>query len=200
MWLLAGLGNPGTRYAGHRHNIGFMAAEAISAAYSFGAWQKKFHGQICAGTIADEKAILLLPETYMNESGRAVQAAATFHKIPPEKIIVLHDELEIAAGKLRIKQGGGHGGHNGLKSIDAAIGPNYWRLRLGIGRPPKPAPAQAGVEAADFVLSNFNADEKKWLGPFLKSVAAHLPLMLSGNPSEMMNRVTLESKENNHGL
>ena len=189
MWLVVGLGNPGARYAGHRHNIGFMAAEAISAAFSFSAWSKKFHGKMCTGDIGNEKVLILLPDTYMNESGRAVQAACTFHKIAPENVIVLHDELEIAPGKIRIKQGGGHGGHNGLKSIDAGIGQNYWRLRLGIGRPTVPA-----MEPADYVLSNFTVAEKIWLNPLLESVAAHFPLLLSGQPSELMNRVTLEMK------
>ena len=190
MRLLVGLGNPGTEYKNHRHNIGFMAAEEISAAFSFSAWQKKFHGRICVGEIAGEKVFILLPDTYMNASGKAVQAASAFHKITPENVIVLHDEIEIAPRKIRIKQGGGHGGHNGLKSIDDAIGKEYWRLRLGIGRPPHPE-----MDVADYVLSNFNAEEKKWLKPFLKSVAQHFPLMLAGNPSELMNRVTLDLKE-----
>jgi len=193
MWLVVGLGNPGTRYANHRHNIGFMAAEAISAAFSFGSWSKKFHGQICTGEIGDDKIYTLLPETYMNESGRAVQAACTFHKIAPEHVIVLHDEIEIGAGKIRIKQGGGHGGHNGLKSIDAAIGPNYWRVRLGIGRPPELDNGER-MDTADYVLSNFSAAEKKWLTLFLQSIAKHFSLLLSGYPSELMNRVTLEMK------
>jgi len=189
MHLVVGLGNPGTRYAGNRHNIGFMAAAEIAAAFSFSAPQKKFHGKICTGKIDGKKSAILLPETYMNESGRAVQAACAFHKIPPENVMVLHDEIEIVPGKIRIKQGGGHGGHNGLKSIDAAIGQNYWRVRLGIGRPPV-----AEMEPADFVLSNFTAAEKKWLKPFLKSIAANFPLLLSGQPSELMNRVTLAMK------
>jgi len=232
-WLVVGLGNPGTRYAQNRHNIGYMAAEAISAAYSFDGWSKKFHGKVSEGKIpfslqgegpakpgmrgtggsselsdagtmscpphpplrgtlslqGEGKVILLLPETYMNESGRAVQGACTFHKIAPENVIVLHDEIELAPSKIRIKQGGGHGGHNGLKSIDAAIGPNYWRVRLGIGRPPHPE-----MEVADFVLSNFSPEEKKWLAPFLKSVAEHFPLLLENQPSELMNRVTLDTK------
>ncbi len=187
-----------------------MAAEAISAAFSFSAWQKKFHGLLSAGTIplsldglnacvqggpkdqvrgVEEKVLLLLPSTYMNESGRAVQAACTFHKIPPENVIVLHDEIELQPGKIRVKQGGGHAGHNGLKSIDAAIGQNYWRVRLGVGRPP-----HAEMETADYVLSNFSAEEKKWLKPFLQSIAAHFPLLLAGQPSELMNKVTLDMK------
>jgi len=192
MHLVVGLGNPGTRYAGHRHNIGFMAAAEIAAAFSFGtqekSWQKKFQGRICAGAIGGEKILILLPETYMNESGRAVQAAAAFHKIKPENIIVLHDELALAPWKTRVKQGGGDGGHNGLKSIDAALGPDYWRVRLGIGHP------GTSDEAADYVLSNFSVAEKKILPTFLKSAAAHFPLLLENNPSEFMNRVSLEMK------
>jgi PTH1 family peptidyl-tRNA hydrolase len=189
MWLVVGLGNPGTRYAGHRHNIGFMAAETISAAYSFGAWQKKFHGVVQSGSIADKKTLLLMPETYMNLSGKAVQAAATFHKIVPENIIVIHDEIELAPGKIRVKQGGGHGGHNGLRDIDDAIGKNYWRVRLGVGRPTPP------MEVDAHVLSDFNTDEKQWLSPFLKSVATHFPLLLAGQDAELMNRVTLDMKK-----
>jgi len=193
MYLVVGLGNPGTRYAHNRHNIGFMAAEAISAVFSFGPWSKKFHGKISTGEIDGEKVLILLPETYMNESGRAVQAACTFHKIGPENVIILHDEIELAPGKIRLKQGGGHGGHNGLKSIDAAIGTNYWRVRLGIGRPPELENGTL-MDTADYVLSNFSAAEKKWLSPFLTSITRHFPLLLSGQPSELMNRVTLEMK------
>lgn len=188
MWLVVGLGNPGTRYAHNRHNIGFMAAEAISAAYSFSAPQKKYDGILQSGTIDGEKALLLMPETYMNLSGKSVQAAATFHKIKPENIIVLHDEIEIEPGKIRTKLGGGHAGHNGLRSIDECIGKNYWRVRLGVGRPKPP------IEVDAYVLSNFTADEEKWLTPFLKSVADHFPLMLQGKDAELMNRVTLDMK------
>jgi PTH1 family peptidyl-tRNA hydrolase len=129
----------------------------------------------------------------MNDSGKAVQAACAFHKIAPENVIVLHDEIELAPGKIRIKQGGGHAGHNGLKSIDAAIGQNYWRVRLGVGRP-----THAEMDAADYVLSNFSSAEKKWLAPFLKSIAQHFPLLLAGQPSELMNRVTLDMKNTNN--
>lgn len=189
MWLVVGLGNPGTRYAHNRHNIGFMAAEAISAAYSFSAAQKKYDGILQSGTIEGEKVLLLMPETYMNLSGKSVQAAATFHKIKPENIIVLHDEIEIEPGKIRTKQGGGHAGHNGLRSIDECIGKNYWRVRLGVGRPKPP------MEVDAYVLSNFTADEEAWLSPLLKSTAKHFPLMLQGKDAELMNRVTLDMKK-----
>lgn len=185
MWLVVGLGNPGECYAHNRHNIGFMAAAEIAAAFSFGTWQKKFHGRIASGEIDGERALILLPETYMNESGRAVQAAAAFHKIPSENIVVLHDELDLASAKIRIKQGGGNGGHNGLRSIDAALGEDYWRVRLGIGHPGNKDLVH------DYVLSNFSTEEKKWLKPFLKSVAESFPLLISAQPAEMMNKISL---------
>lgn len=188
MFLVVGLGNPGARHANNRHNIGFMVAAEIAAAFSFAAPQKKFNAQIQAGSIDGEKVLLLMPETYMNLSGKSVQAAATFHKIKPENIIVLHDEIEIEPGKIRVKKGGGHAGHNGLRSIDECIGQNYWRVRLGVGRPTPP------MEVDAHVLSNFTAEEEKWLAPFLKSVAKHFPVMLEGKDAELMNRVTLDMK------
>jgi len=188
MFLVVGLGNPGTRYANNRHNIGFMAAAEIAAAFSFSSPQKKFDGQIQSGDIDGERAIILMPETYMNLSGKSVQAAATFHKIKPENIIVLHDEIELDPGRIRTKKGGGHAGHNGLRSIDECIGKNYWRVRLGIGRPTPP------MEVDAYVLSNFTADEEKWLAPFLKSIAKHFPMMISDKDAELMNRVTLDMK------
>lgn len=188
MFLVVGLGNPGARYANNRHNIGFMAAAEIAAAFSFSSPQKKFDAQIQSGTIEGEKVLLLFPETYMNLSGKSVQAAATFHKIKPEQIIVLHDEIEIEPGKIRVKQGGGHAGHNGLRSIDECIGKNYWRVRLGVGRPVPP------MEVDAHVLSNFTPEEEKWLTPFLKSVAKHFPMILAGKDAELMNRVTLDMK------
>ncbi len=124
MLLLVGLGNPGAEYAKNRHNIGFMALMAIAGRYDFGPFRKKFHGQIAEGEIGGEKVLALKPETFMNDSGRSVAAAAAFYKIPPEDIIVLHDEIDIAAGKVRVKRGGGHAGHNGLRSIHAHLGPD----------------------------------------------------------------------------
>ncbi len=194
MWLLVGLGNPGTKYQHNRHNIGFMAVDAISAAHKFTDWQKKFDGQIATGTLAGEKVVLLKPQTYMNLSGKSVQAASAFYKILPAHIIVLHDEIDIAPGKIRIKQGGGDGGHNGLKSIDQAIGPHYHRVRLGVGRSDNPE-----MDTADYVLSNFNNDDQKWLALELKAIAEHAVLLLNDH-ANFMNKVSWHSKGPNIGI
>ena len=133
--LLVGLGNPGAEYAGHRHNVGFMALDAIARRERL-AWRRsRFHGETAAGRLGEREALLLKPATYMNESGRSVAAAARFYKIPAEDVFVFHDELDLASGKIRVKQGGGAAGHNGLRSIDALFGNAYWRVRLGIGHP-----------------------------------------------------------------
>ncbi|HET7411899.1 MAG TPA: aminoacyl-tRNA hydrolase, partial [Pararhizobium sp.] len=135
MLLIAGLGNPGPRYAGNRHNIGFMAADAIARRHGFSSWSKKFKGEIADGTIEGEKVLLVKPQTFMNLSGEAVGEAMRFYKLSPADLTVIHDELDLAAGRARLKTGGGNGGHNGLKSIDAHCGKDYRRLRLGISHP-----------------------------------------------------------------
>src|SRR5258708_19993386 len=146
MRLLVGLGNPGSGYAHHRHNIGFMVADAVHRRYGFGAWRKRSESELAEGEVGGERVLVWRPMTYRTESGRAVAAAARFYKIPEADTIVIHDEIELAPGKLRVKQGGGHAGHNGLRSIDAEFGNAYWRVRLGVGapdRPPTHAPPQA---------------------------------------------------------
>ena len=155
MRLIVGLGNPGPRYADNRHNIGFLAVDEIVRRYSFGPIKSKFHGAIAEGNIGSEKVICLCPTTFMNESGRAVQAALQFYKLDPSDITVIHDEIDLPLGKVKVKRGGGAGGHNGLRSIDAHIGPDYWRIRLGVGHP--------GVKAAvkNFVLMDFGKEERK---------------------------------------
>ncbi len=135
MRLFVGLGNPGAKYAGNRHNIGFMAVDRIAADHGFAPWRAKFQGLISEGTLGGEKVILLKPETFMNRSGQSVQAAIRFYKLAPADIIVFHDELDLAPGKCRHKSGGGHAGHNGLRSIHGHIGDGYDRVRLGIGHP-----------------------------------------------------------------
>ena len=134
-WLLVGLGNPGREYARNRHNIGFMAVDEIAREYGFPIWKRKFQGQMAEGRIAGEKVILLKPETYMNLSGEAAGTAARFYKIPPERIWVFHDEMDLPPGRLRTKHGGGSGGHNGIKSLDQHLTPAYGRVRLGVGHP-----------------------------------------------------------------
>lgn len=184
MRLVVGLGNPGSRYARNRHNIGFMAADAIARRHGFPAFRSRFKGELSEGVIAEEKRLLLKPQTFMNDSGEAVLAAAQFYKIPPEEIVVLHDELDLRPGKLRVKRGGGNAGHNGLRSIDALIGPDYWRVRLGIGHP--------GVKELvyPYVLQNFPAEEATgWVVPLLDAVAETIGLLLSGAPDAFMSEV-----------
>lgn len=185
MKLIVGLGNPGTEYADTRHNIGFMAADALQSACRLSPWKSKFHGHLADGMVDGEKILLLKPMTFMNRSGLAVGEAAGFHKINPADVIVLHDELELPPGKIRIKQGGGHAGHNGLKSVDAAIGADYWRVRLGIGRPEDKA------RVHDYVLHAFAKADRIWLEPLLDTVVRHFGLMLTGDASGFMNKITL---------
>jgi len=165
MRLFVGLGNPGDRYRGNRHNIGFMAVERIAERYGFSPWRKKFSGLICEGTIGPQRIVLLKPETYMNESGRSVGEASRFLKIEPADVVVFHDELDLAPGKLKAKTGGGNAGHNGLRSITANIGNDYPRIRLGIGHP-------GSKEAVSpYVLSDFAKSERDWLDQLLDAVA-----------------------------
>ncbi len=183
--LLVGLGNPGSRYAATRHNIGFMAVDAVAQLYRFPSFRSKFQGTITEGNIGDAKVMLLKPETYMNLSGDSVGAAVRFYKILPEEIAVLHDDIDLPDGKLRVKLGGGHGGHNGLRSIDAAIGQNYWRVRLGVGHPGQ----RELVES--YVLQNFPAEEKTWLDPLIDAVAEAIPMLVNHNAQRFMTTVAL---------
>jgi PTH1 family peptidyl-tRNA hydrolase len=165
MRLVVGLGNPGREYASHRHNVGFMALDELARRASADAFREKFSGAYARAEIAGEPAILLKPLTYMNESGRSVQPAMAFFKVAPEELVVLHDELDIPFGEVRLKMGGGHAGHNGLRSILATIGPgDFGRVRIGIGRPP---PGFRG-EVADYVLSSFDAVERATLPDLVK--------------------------------
>jgi PTH1 family peptidyl-tRNA hydrolase len=183
MHLLVGLGNPGAAYSRNRHNIGFMAADEIVRRHGFSSWRSKFHGDAAEGTVDGHRLLVLKPQTYMNLSGQAVAAAARFHKVALDHVIVFHDELDLPPGKLRIKQGGGAGGHNGLKSIDAHLGPGYWRVRLGIGHPGDKALVNP------WVLGDFFKADQAWLEPLLDGLARHLPLLLTGHHSEYLNRI-----------
>lgn len=189
MKLIAGLGNPGADYAATRHNIGFMALDALHEYWRAAPWERKFHGSLVAGTIGGEKALLFKPMTFMNRSGLAVGEAARFYKIPPDDILVFYDEIELLPGKVRIKQGGGHAGHNGIKSLDQALGADYRRIRLGIGRPP---PERESVH--DYVLHDFAKTDRVWLDPLLKTLAQEAALLLAGNFGEYMNRAALAVK------
>jgi PTH1 family peptidyl-tRNA hydrolase len=184
MKLIVGLGNPGAKYARHRHNIGFMALDAIAATAGFTPWRGKFQGLVSEGRLGPDKVVLLKPETFMNLSGDSVQAAARFYRIEPSDIIVLHDELDLAPGKIRIKTGGGHAGHNGLRSIDAHIGPDFVRVRLGIGHP-----GDKRV-VSNYVLSDFAKDEANWLEPLLAGLAEALPELVTGDTARFIEKAT----------
>lgn len=184
MWLIAGLGNPGDKYAGNRHNIGFMVVDDIADEYDFPVFKSKFQGELSEGRIDGEKVVLLKPQTYMNESGQSVGKAAKFYKIPPERVIVLHDELDLEPSKVRTKMGGGVAGHNGLKSIKAHLGtPDFWRIRLGIGHPGDKA------RVSGYVLNDFAKAEARWVEALRGAVARYIPLMLNGNDNDFMTRV-----------
>jgi PTH1 family peptidyl-tRNA hydrolase len=185
MKLWVGLGNPGAEYASHRHNVGFMAVERIAARHGFGPWRRKFRGETAEGTIAGEKILLLKPLTYMNDSGESVRAACAFHKLAPEDVTLFHDELDLAPGKVRVKQGGGAAGHNGLRSTDRHVGNGTWRVRLGIGHPGDKALVHGHV------LGNFTRADRAWLDPLLDAVADAAPLLAEGRAEEFMTRVAL---------
>ena len=188
MLLLVGLGNPGAEYVGNRHNIGFMAVEQITRRHGFGPWRKKFQGVVCEGLVAGAKALALLPGTYMNLSGQAVTAAAGFHKIDLNDVVVFHDDLDLPPGKIRVKRGGGHGGHNGLRSIDAHLGKEYWRVRMGIGHPGDKALVH------DYVLRDFAKSDSDWLEPLLDVCADAFPLLAQAQPENFMNKVALAAR------
>ncbi len=183
MKLLIGLGNPGARYARNRHNVGFMAVEAIAERHGIGPWRRRFQGETAEGRIGGEKVLLLKPQTYMNESGRAAGEAARFFKLGPEDMIVFHDELDLAPGKVKVKQGGGHAGHNGLKSLTAHCGADFWRVRIGIGHPGDKAKVTA------YVLGDFAKADAEWLNPMLDAMADAAPELVSGNEARFLSDV-----------
>ncbi len=185
MRLVVGLGNPGLRYAKNRHNIGFIAVDAIARRYGFPAFRDRFKGELSESLIGGEKRLLLKPQTFMNESGESVLATASFYKIPPAEIVVIHDEIDLRPGKLRVKRGGGSAGHNGLRSIDALLGADYWRVRIGVGHP--------GVKelVQPYVLQNFPADEiSLWAAPLIDALAETIPLLLAGDAPAFMSEVS----------
>ncbi|MGY8634491.1 aminoacyl-tRNA hydrolase [Bradyrhizobium sp. 14AA] len=185
MRLFVGLGNPGAKYARNRHNIGFMAVDEIARRHGFAPWRRRFQGETSEGTLGTERVILLKPTTYMNDSGRAVQEAASFFKIAPGDVTVFHDELELPPGKVRVKIGGGIAGHNGLRSISAHIGNDYRRVRLGIGHP--------GVKEMvhGHVLSDFAKSDNDWVATLCEAVAEHAALVAKGTDATFANRVHL---------
>ena len=183
MFLFVGLGNPGREYAGNRHNIGFMAVDAIAREHGISTFRSRFQGQAAEGPLGSERVVLLKPATYMNESGRAVAEAMKFYKIPLDSIVVLHDEL--APGKLRVKKGGGNAGHNGLRSITAHVGNDYRRVRLGIGHPGDKALVH------NYVLNDFAKSEQGWVETLCDSVARNAALLAKGDDAGLQNKVHL---------
>ena len=188
MRLLVGLGNPGSGYAGNRHNIGAMAVDAICRRHGFGPWKSRFHGLAAEGFFDGIKIVALKPMTYMNRSGEAVAAAARFYKIAPENVIVIYDEIDLKPNKIRVKKGGGAAGHNGIRSIDDHIGPDFWRVRLGIGHPGTPELVH------NYVLQDFSKAERPWLEKLLEAVADAFPLIAAGDESRFVNKVVLAIK------
>ena len=184
MKLLVGLGNPGDKYARNRHNVGFMAVERIAHAHRFSPWKRKFQGLTCDGEIGGEKVMLLKPDTYMNESGRAVGEAARFLKIELADIVVFHDELDLLPGKIKVKTGGGNAGHNGLRSITAHLGNEYQRVRIGIGHPGHKDAVQ------HWVLNDFAKSEAEWLHEMLDAIADAAGRLASGNAERFLTDVT----------
>jgi peptidyl-tRNA hydrolase, PTH1 family len=185
MLLFVGLGNPGERYAGNRHNVGFMAVERIAKRHGIAPWRRKFQGVAVEGTIGAEKVLLLLPGTYMNESGRAVAEAAHFHKLEAGQVVVFHDEAELQPGKVRVKIGGGNAGHNGLRSISAHIGNDYRRVRMGVGHPGDKNMME------HYVLQDFAKAERPWVDALCDIVADNAGLLIEGKDSTFQNKVHL---------
>ncbi len=201
--LIAGLGNPGESYARHRHNVGFMAAEAIAERHRFAPWRPRYRGLIAEGALSGRRTLLLKPMTYLNDSGGSVGDAARYLKLPLDSVVVLHDELDLVPGKLRMKTGGSDAGHNGLRSITASLGADYRRVRIGIGHPGAPA-------VLSYVLHNFSKADKEWLAPLLDAIAEAAPLLARNDDAGFMNRVALLTRppkppkpkpaENGHGV
>ena len=185
MQLFVGLGNPGAKYARNRHNIGFMAVDRIAGDHGFGPWRGKFHGAVTEGRLGSEKVVLLKPETFMNLSGQSVGEAMRFYKLTPEDVTVFHDEIDLAPGKLRVKTGGGHAGHNGLRSLHQHIGDAYARVRMGVGHP--------GHKDAvpSYVLKDFPKADEGWLDDMLRGISDGAPSLAEGDTGRFQNAVAL---------
>jgi len=185
MLLLVGLGNPGARYAGNRHNIGFMAVQEIAKRHGIGPWRRRFQGVACEGPLGGERTLLLLPGTYMNESGRAVAEAMHFYKLSVADVVVFHDEIDLPPGKVRIKVGGGIAGHNGLRSISEHIGNDYRRVRIGVGHPGDKDLVQ------HYVLSDFAKSDRGWVDALIGILAENAELIARGKDASFQNKVHL---------
>jgi peptidyl-tRNA hydrolase, PTH1 family len=192
MHLIVGLGNPGAKYARNRHNIGFMAVDDIARRWKAKPWRAKFQSEIAEADVSGCRVLLMKPQTFMNESGRAVGAAINFLKIPLANVVVLHDELDLAPAKLRVKMGGGNAGHNGLRSISAHCGNDYMRLRLGIGHPGHKDAVHA------YVLNDFAKAEEDWVTDMCRAVADSMPRLLEGDAERLQSDVAMELQKRGH--
>jgi peptidyl-tRNA hydrolase, PTH1 family len=186
--LIAGLGNPGSQYARNRHNAGFIVLDELHAHYKFGPWKVKFDGLLSEGTLGGRKTYLLKPQTFMNLSGDSIGPALRFFKLPLEALVVVHDEIDLAAGKLKVKTGGGDAGQNGLRSITGTLGPDYRRVRLGIGHPGDKA------RVTGHVLQNFSKDDIAWLQPLVMAMVEAAPLLAKDDDAGFMSKVALQLK------
>jgi PTH1 family peptidyl-tRNA hydrolase len=193
MLLLVGLGNPGARYAGNRHNIGFMVVDAIARRHGIGPWRRRFQAAAAEGTIEGARVLLLKPETYMNDSGRAVAEAQNFYKLPLGDLVVFHDEIDLPPGKVRVKTGGGTAGHNGLRSISAHVGNEYRRVRIGVGHP--------GIKdlVHMYVLNDFAKSERPWVETLCETIADNAALLVRGEDASFQNKVHLTMQAKGFG-
>jgi PTH1 family peptidyl-tRNA hydrolase len=188
MKLFVGLGNPGAQYAFNRHNVGFMAVDVMAAAHGFSPWRKRFQGLTCEGRLGGEQVLLLKPQTFMNESGRSAGEAARFYKVPVGDIVVFHDELDLAPGKVRVKIGGGVAGHNGLKSLTAHLGNDYMRVRIGIGHPGH------RERVIGHVMRDFAKADMEWLEPVLDAMSDAAPVLAKGEKDRFQTQVAHETR------
>ena len=188
MLLLVGLGNPGPGHSNNRHNIGYMAVDEIVRRHSFGPWRRRFHGSVSEGRLTGRRAIALKPETYMNLSGQSVGAAVRYYRIDLDRVIVVHDEIDLVPGKVRVKQGGGNAGHNGLRSIDTHIGRGYKRIRIGVGHP--------GVRdvVGDYLLHDFSKADEGWVEATTQAIADAIDVLVIGDIPGFMNKVSVATK------
>lgn len=185
MYVIAGLGNPGVQYSLNRHNVGYMAVDVIANQHNFSPFKVKFNAQISEGKIGFHKVILCKPITFMNRSGQPITELLKFYKVPLQQLYVIHDDLDLLPGTIKVKKGGGHGGHNGLRSIDACLGQDYWRLRLGIGHP--------GFKNAvsSYVLGNFKSSDEEWLTDLLSAIAQEIDSLFEIDPGQWLTRIHL---------
>ncbi|MDG2244506.1 MAG: aminoacyl-tRNA hydrolase [Rhodospirillaceae bacterium] len=183
MRLLVGLGNPGSGHSNNRHNLGFMAAESIVQRHGLGSWRTKFQGQMTQGQLGGDNIVVLKPATYMNESGRAVSEAMSFYKLDLDDVIVFYDEIELAPGKIRVRKGGGHAGHNGIRSLVSHIGEAFWRVRMGVGHPGNKD------RVSGYVLQDFGKADSTWVTTLVDATADATPLLIEGEDNRFMTDV-----------